>query len=148
MVELLAVGIMLSSVFVVFWLVLRQQEQSGTSIGPRHIQFVSVCLIVPTILILGLEQVLSKETTATLIGGLTGYLLSGLGRYEPRKPGDDDKTDGDDDETRKNPGSGPHTPSPVTSAPVTQPVNPTLKVEEPETAKTPFNRRVPTRYEW
>src|SRR5256885_6352837 len=64
---------------------------SRSSIGTRHIQFVSVCLIVPTILILGLEQVLSKETTATLIGGLTGYLLSGLGRYEPPSPKPPDK---------------------------------------------------------
>src|SRR5688572_21879771 len=56
-VELMAVGIMLSSVFVVFYLVLRHQDQRGMTIGPRHIQFVSVCLIVPTILILGLEQV-------------------------------------------------------------------------------------------
>jgi hypothetical protein len=86
--------VMIGSVLSVFLLVWRQQEINGLSIGPRHIQFVSVCLIVPTILILGLEQWLSRETTATLIGGLTGYLLSGLGRYEPpkRRDGGDDKT--------------------------------------------------------
>lgn len=86
MVEILATAVMLGSVLAVFTLVRAHQRRTGQTIGPRHIQFVSVCLIVPTILILGLEQVLSRETTATLIGGLTGYLLSGLGRYEPRNP--------------------------------------------------------------
>lgn len=98
---------MLSSVIGVLVVVLLTQNLRLRSIGPRHIQFVSVCLIVPTILILGLEKVLTSETTATLIGGLAGYLLSGLGRYEPPKPGGDDKSDGDDDKTKKNPGSAP-----------------------------------------
>lgn len=83
LVEGLACAVMVGSVLAVYLLV-RQQLRSGQgSIGPRHIQFVSVCLIVPTILILGLEQWLSRETTATLIGGLAGYLLSGLGKSEP-----------------------------------------------------------------
>jgi len=92
LVEGLACAVMVGSVLAVYMLV-RQQLRSGQgSIGPRHIQFVSVCLIVPTILILGLEQWLSRETTATLIGGLTGYLLSGLGKSDPPGNGGDDKT--------------------------------------------------------
>lgn len=83
MVEMFASAVMLASVIGILVLVWRQYPITRLSIGPRHIQFVSVCLIVPTILILGLEQVLSRETTATLIGGLSGYLLSGLGRYSP-----------------------------------------------------------------
>jgi hypothetical protein len=87
-----ASSVMLSSVIGVFVVVLLTQNLRLRSIGPRHIQFVSVCLIVPTILILGLEKVLTSETTATLIGGLAGYLLSGLGRYEPKPPeSDNDK---------------------------------------------------------
>jgi hypothetical protein len=64
-------------------------------LGVRHIQFISVGLIVPTILILGLHQVLSSETTATLIGGLAGYLLSGIGKWEPYKehPPNDELTE-------------------------------------------------------
>jgi len=86
-VAMAACGVMLGSVLVVFLLVRQQQYLSaGRTIEPRHIQFVSVCLIVPTILILGLVQWLSRETTATLLGGLTGYLLSGLGK-EPRDGG-------------------------------------------------------------
>ena len=83
---------MVGSVLAVYLLVRQQLRLDRGSIGPRHIQFVSVCLIVPTILILGLEQWLSRETTATLIGGLTGYLLSGLGKYEPSKDGGGDTT--------------------------------------------------------
>src|SRR5258708_61250 len=41
-VAILASLVMLSSVFVVFFLVWRQQDINGLSIGPRHIQFVSV----------------------------------------------------------------------------------------------------------
>lgn len=86
-VEMFASAVMLVSVIGVLWLVMRHRSSKDLSIGPRHIQFVSVCLIVPTILILGLEKVLTSETSATLIGGLAGYLLSGLGRYEPPKSG-------------------------------------------------------------
>jgi hypothetical protein len=85
-VEILASLVMLVSVVGAFWSLRITHNKGKTPIGPRHIQFVSVCLIVPTILILGLEKVLSSETSATLIGGLAGYLLSGIGKYEPPKP--------------------------------------------------------------
>lgn len=86
LVEIFASFVMLVSVVGAFWSLKRARTKAGTAIGPRHIQFVSVCLIVPTILILGLEKVLTSETSATLIGGLAGYLLSGIGKYEPRTP--------------------------------------------------------------
>ena len=97
-VELLASAVMLGSVIGALWSLKRAKTLKGSGIGPRHIQFVSVCLIVPTILILGLEKVLTNETTATLIGGLAGYLLSGIGKWEPRKedpPIKEDPTKGD-----------------------------------------------------
>lgn len=83
-VEMFASAVMLLGVIGALWSLKRAKTLKGSAIGPRHIQFVSVCLIVPTILILGLEKVLTHETTATLIGGLAGYLLSGLGTYEPK----------------------------------------------------------------
>jgi len=55
------------------------------SIGARSIQFCAVVMLVPTIIILSLEGVLEPATTGTLIGALTGYLLSGIGDYQPRK---------------------------------------------------------------
>jgi hypothetical protein len=52
-------------------------------VGARTIQIIGVLLIIPMIGILSLQGVLEKQTTATLIGALTGYLLSGVGNYEP-----------------------------------------------------------------
>jgi magnesium-transporting ATPase (P-type) len=52
-------------------------------VGARTIQIIGVLLIVPLIGILSLYEVLDKQTTATLIGALTGYLLSGVGSYTP-----------------------------------------------------------------
>lgn len=51
-------------------------------IGARVIQFVAVVLIIPTILILSVREILNPETIATLIGGLLGYLLSGIANYD------------------------------------------------------------------
>jgi len=98
-VEILASLVMIASVLGALWSLRGEWTGSGEArtrgpkivINPRHIQFVSVGLIVPTILILGLEKVLTSETTATLIGGLAGYLLSGIGRYEPRPRSPKDK---------------------------------------------------------
>lgn len=42
------------------------------------IQFTTVMLIIPALVIFSLEDVLEKQTLATLIGGLVGYLLSGV----------------------------------------------------------------------
>ncbi len=47
-------------------------------IGIRAIQLVAVVLIVPVLAILGLRHILEGETIATIIGGLCGYLLSGV----------------------------------------------------------------------
>jgi hypothetical protein len=41
-------------------------------------------MIFPTILILGIEKILDGATLGTLIGGLVGYVLSGVGEYKPR----------------------------------------------------------------
>lgn len=57
-------------------------------IGDRAIQFVGICLMIPTVLILGLEDKLSKENMGTIIGAIIGYVLSGIGG-----PGDKKKKD-------------------------------------------------------
>ena len=54
-------------------------------LGARVIQLLAIILLVPSILILSLEKVLTSEAVAALIGGLAGYLLSDIGRFEPRK---------------------------------------------------------------
>ena len=58
---------------------------SGRSIGARSIQFMAVVLLLPVILILALEKILDGQTLGTLLGGLTGYLLSGISNYD--RPG-------------------------------------------------------------
>ena len=80
-IALIAVGIMVLAPL----LVMGERIKSGRGLGARAIQFCSVVMIVPLILILALFDVLSKETSAALIGALTGYLLSGIGGYDPAR---------------------------------------------------------------
>ena len=58
---------------------------SNRGIGARTIQITGVLLVIPLIGLLALQKVLEPQTTATLIGALTGYLLSGVGSFEPTK---------------------------------------------------------------
>ncbi len=51
-------------------------------IGARTIQFTCISLIIPCIIILALEGILKGETIATIIGGLIGYVLSGISNYD------------------------------------------------------------------
>ena len=53
-------------------------------IGVRVIQFLTVVFLLPIILILALEGVLEGETVATLLGAIVGYVLSGIGKDEPK----------------------------------------------------------------
>jgi|SRR5215831_17276104 len=105
LVEIFASAVMLASVLGALWSLRGTRRvvngqvtyDAKKLINPRHIQFISVGLIVPTILILGLEKVLTSETSATLIGGLAGYLLSGIGKYEPPHDGGDKNKASDKD---------------------------------------------------
>jgi xanthine/uracil permease len=63
----------------------------GAGIGARVIQYVAVVLVIPAILILALEKILTPETTATLFGTITGYLLSGIGEFKPEAKKNQDK---------------------------------------------------------
>jgi len=55
-------------------------------IGTRAVQFVGICLLVPAVLILGLEDKLSKENIGTILGAIIGYVLSGIGGTDQKKP--------------------------------------------------------------
>lgn len=79
-VELIASGVMLCGILgIVFF-----RLTSDKGLGVRAIQFVAVATIIPAILILALEKVLTGETTAALFGAITGYLLSGIGDFKPK----------------------------------------------------------------
>jgi len=60
-----------------------ERIHQGKGIGARTIQMVGVVLVLPLIGILAINKILEHQTTATLLGALTGYLLSGVGSYEP-----------------------------------------------------------------
>jgi hypothetical protein len=62
-------------------------------IGARAIQFLAVAMLIPTIVLLALEQRIEAATVGTLVGALTGYLLSGLGEFRS-----DSKRERPDDE--------------------------------------------------
>ena len=76
-VELVAVCLMTLGVLCV----IIHRIKTGQGIGARVIQLVTVILVFPVILILALEKALSSETTAALVGAITGYLLSGIGEF-------------------------------------------------------------------
>ncbi len=54
-------------------------------IGVRIIQFATVVLVFPIILILALEGILESQTVGALVGTVIGYVLSGIGKDEPSK---------------------------------------------------------------
>jgi hypothetical protein len=49
-------------------------------IGVRTVQLTTIGMVVPLILILGMENILEAQSIGTLIGGLIGYALSGVSR--------------------------------------------------------------------
>jgi len=79
--ELIAIVIMAGG--LVGLLVERFKSKRG--IGVRAIQFLCVTLIVPAMLILGLEGILTTEILGTLFGAIIGYVLSGIGKDEPSR---------------------------------------------------------------
>lgn len=63
--------------------VLHNRIKRDKGFGVRIIQFLAVSLLAPLVLILALEDKLSGETAATIIGTIVGYVLSGIGQDEP-----------------------------------------------------------------
>lgn len=59
-----------------------ERSRSKRGIGVRVIQFLTITLLLPIILILSLEGILSDQTVATLLGAVVGYILSGIGKDE------------------------------------------------------------------
>jgi hypothetical protein len=79
-VELVAVAMWPVGIGAIFW----QRWVSGKGgIGARIIQLAAVIMLFPAIIILGLEKILDGASLGTLIGGVVGYVLSGVGEYQP-----------------------------------------------------------------
>lgn len=71
-----------------FGAIMAQRIILKKSIGARIIQLSAVVMLIPVILILGLEKIFEGATLGTLIGGIVGYLLSGISEYDKGR-GDD-----------------------------------------------------------
>jgi hypothetical protein len=59
--------------------IMYRQFQQGGAVSIRTIQLLTIAVMAPLILILGLERVLEPSAVGALIGALLGYLLSGIG---------------------------------------------------------------------
>lgn len=55
--------------------------------GVRLIQYLTVAMALPTIIILALEQIIDNAVVGTLLGGLLGYVLSNISDYTPPSKG-------------------------------------------------------------
>ena len=80
-IEVVALTIMVGGVIGIFI----ERARTKRGIGVRIIQFATVLLVLPAILILAVERILESQTVATLIGAIVGYILSGIGKDESRK---------------------------------------------------------------
>jgi hypothetical protein len=56
------------------------------SLTVRAIQYTAVVMIIPTIVVLAMENAFQDNVVGTLVGGLLGYLLSGLSNYDKQGP--------------------------------------------------------------
>ena len=60
----------------IYYLVIKQ----NATLGVKTIQFVAIIFVLPLMLILGVMNVLGRETIGTLLGVIVGYVLSGFGK--------------------------------------------------------------------
>jgi hypothetical protein len=60
----------------ILYLIITQQAAITTKV----IQFLTIAFMLPLLLILGITNSLGKDTIATLLGVIVGYVLSGFGK--------------------------------------------------------------------
>ncbi len=73
---LIAVLIMAGGLGGIFYLIVKQ----NASIGVRTIQFLALIFVLPLLVVLGIFNVLGRETIGTVVGVVVGYVLSGFGK--------------------------------------------------------------------
>ncbi|AYL96949.1 hypothetical protein [Mucilaginibacter celer] len=112
-IEFTLVILMFSFIILLF----KNRSNSGKGISDRLIQFTCISLVIPCIIILGMENILKGDTIATLLGGICGYVLSALSKG---KNDDKDATKGKSNigtaskspDKNKNEGKIENTPTP------------------------------------
>ena len=60
----------------IFYLLIKQ----NATLGMKTIQFLAIVFILPLMLVLGVMNVLGRETIGTILGVVVGYVLSGFGK--------------------------------------------------------------------
>ena len=72
-IAVIAALIMAGGLGGIYYLIIKQ----NAAIGPKTLQLVSIVLVLPLLLILGLMNILRGETIGPLIGVILGYVLAG-----------------------------------------------------------------------
>jgi len=75
---ILGVLIMAGGLGGIFYLIVKQ----NAVIGAKTIQFLAIVFVVPALVVLGISNVLGKETIGTLLGTIVGYVLTGMGKND------------------------------------------------------------------
>jgi hypothetical protein len=73
---LIAAMIMAGGLGGTFYLIMKQ----NAVLGAKTIQLIAIVFILPLLIILGIMNVLGRETIGTLLGVVVGYVLSGFGK--------------------------------------------------------------------
>jgi hypothetical protein len=60
----------------IYYLIIKQ----NATLGMKTIQFLAIVFVVPLMLVLGVMNVLGRETIGTILGVVVGYVLSGIGK--------------------------------------------------------------------
>ncbi len=60
----------------IFYLIVKQNMSMGT----KTIQFLAIAFVLPLMLVLGVMNILGRETIGTITGTVVGYVLSGIGK--------------------------------------------------------------------
>jgi hypothetical protein len=76
-------ALVLVTVIVSRILVKRAGGKGGLSV--RVIQFTAVGMIIPAVVLLALHGKLQGEAVAAIVGGLIGYLLSNIAKFDERE---------------------------------------------------------------
>jgi len=73
---IIGVLIMAGGLGGLFYLITKQNAVIGT----KAIQFLAIVLVLPLLLVLGVTNVLGRETIGTIIGTVIGFVLSGFSK--------------------------------------------------------------------
>lgn len=73
---LVAALIMAGGLGGLYYLIMKQK----LTFGVRAIQFLAIVFVLPLLLILGLFNVLGRETIGVIVGVVVGYVLSGFSK--------------------------------------------------------------------